>query len=164
DCPPAYPRHPFWMAIASPPVFQVADGDSIYLSGIAALSDGTVYFASGPGADAAYAGPFGLAVWKPGQAYLYLSPETDLGLPSRDIIDLQRLPDDTLLIALRGGGLWRWNPKPEPRGVNLGRVEGLPTNDVHRVYVDAMVSPAAVYVATRSGFALMRFEAKGLQP
>ncbi|MBI5544369.1 MAG: hypothetical protein HY901_10795, partial [Deltaproteobacteria bacterium] len=113
DCPPLYPRHPFWMAISSPPVFQVADGESIYLSGIAVLSSGAVYFASGPGNDSSYAGPFGLAVWRSGRDYFYLSPETDLGLPGRDLVDLQRLPDDTLLLALRSAGLWRWNPLPE---------------------------------------------------
>lgn len=149
------PRHPFWMAISGPPVFPVADGDSVYLSAIAALSDGTVYFASGPGYDAKYAGPFGLAMWSKGGGYTYLSPQADLGLPGGAVTDLQRLPDDTLLVLLSGGDLWRWDPNPKPNGTLLGRIQGLP-GAATRVTVDAMVDPPAAWVATRNGAAVLR--------
>lgn len=146
--------NPFFMAASNPPIFQVAEGDSVYIWGVAALSDGSVYFASGPGGDAEYKGPFGIALWKQHGGFTYITPSS-IGLPS-DIIDLQRLPDDTLLVASRSG-LWRWNPKagPAPNGVNMGQVQGV--TGIQRVTVDTMMSPAAVYVATNTGFELLRF-------
>ncbi|MGI5862392.1 MAG: hypothetical protein ACOX6T_10085 [Myxococcales bacterium] len=150
-----YLENPFRYAFTSPPVFPVAEGDDVYISGIAALSDGTVYFASGP--LWGFSNPRGIAALKDDR-FTYLSPEADLGLPARDIIDLQRLPDDTVLIALRHNGLWRWNPMPFPGGRLMGRIEGLPGGRINRVYVDQMVAPTAVYVATDRGFALLRLD------
>ncbi|HEY3445606.1 MAG TPA: hypothetical protein VGK67_04535 [Myxococcales bacterium] len=167
DCPPDYPKHQFLVAFSNAskdsseprPVFQVTPGDSIYLWGIAPLSDGTVYFASGQGYDAQYAGPFGIAMWQGGSNWTYLSPSADLGLPGGTIVDMQRAPDDTILLAFSDGSLWRWNPNPKPKGANLGRITGLPAGAT-RIYVDGMTDPPAVYVATYKGFALVRLPAK----
>ena len=98
----SYAENPFWIAFASPPVFPVADGESVYIMGIAALSDGSVFFASGAG-NWGFA-PLGIARWKDGE-FTWFSPEDDLGLPSRDIVDMQRLPDDSILLAIAGHGL-----------------------------------------------------------
>ncbi|MGC4116731.1 MAG: hypothetical protein QM765_19650 [Myxococcales bacterium] len=167
DCPPEYPKHNLLVAFSNSragvtdvrPVFNVNSGDSIYLHGIAPLSDGTVYFASGQGYDSQYGGPFGVAMWQGGANWTYLSPGGDLGLSSSGIVDMQRAPDDTILFVLDDGSLWRWNPNPKPRGVNLGRITGLPAGAT-RVYVDAMTDPPGVYVATYRGFALVRLPAK----
>jgi hypothetical protein len=145
-------RNPFFVAFRGPPVWPVADGDDVYIVGIAPLTDGTVYFASGQGHSAGFA-PRGIAHWLDSKNFEYLSPTADLGLPGSDLVDMQRLPDDTLLIAVAGGGLWRWDPKA--RGP-ASQVAGLPSSNVRRVNVDQMVSPTAVYVATPSGFALLR--------
>jgi hypothetical protein len=148
------PRNPLWVGFSSPPVFPVAEGDDVYILGIAPLSDGTVLFASGPG-DWGFT-PLGIARMRGGEATVYLSPESDLGLPSRDIVDMQRLPDDTVLIALRSDGLWRWNPNPAPKGQAPARIAGLPSQQILRVYVDRMVNPTAVWVSTGNGLALLR--------
>jgi hypothetical protein len=58
----SYRENPFRYAFTSPPVFPVAEGDDVYLVGIAALGDGTVYFASGP--IWGFSSPRGIAVMK----------------------------------------------------------------------------------------------------
>lgn len=138
--------NPFWLAFQSVPVFPVAQGDDVFIFGIAALSDGTVYFGSFIG--------LGLARWSEREGFHYLSPQRDLGLPGAEILDLQRLPDDTVLIQ-QDSGVYRWNPKPEPRGQLMGGIAGLP-GTVRRLYVDSMVSPTAIWVATDRGIALVR--------
>jgi len=166
-CPPEYPRHPLLVAFSNSaaglkdvvPVFDVMPGESVFIYGIAPLSDGTVYFASGPGSSADFAGPMGGAMWQQNKPWTYLSPTADLGLPSSAIVDMQRAPDDTVLFALGDGSLWRWDPNPTPRGANLGRITDLP-GGARRVYVDAMTEPPGVYVATTTGFALVRLTPK----
>ncbi|MDR0965996.1 MAG: hypothetical protein LBM75_05780 [Myxococcales bacterium] len=154
----SYAQNPFWLAFSNPPVFPVAEGDDIYVMGIAALSDGAVFFASGPG-NWGFA-PLGIARWKDGQ-FSYFSPEADLGLPSRAIVDMQRLPDDSILLALEGQGLWRWHPKDPARANRPERVEGLTGYDIRRVSVDDRVSPPAVYLVTNRGIAALRLEDAG---
>lgn len=146
-------RNPFWIAFSAPPVFPVEDGEPVHLSGIAAMGDGSVYFASGPGSSGF--APLGLARWKQGEGLSWLSPES-IGLPSPEIIDLQRLPDETLLILTQSDGLWRWEPAPVPDGVLLGQIE-LPTRRLSRLYVDQMVDPPAVFVGSDAGVLLLRF-------
>ncbi len=138
--------NPFWLAFSTVPVFPVAPGHDVYIFGIAALSDGTVYFGSFIG--------LGLARWRDREGFHYLSPQGDLGLPGEEILDLQRLPDDTVLIQ-QYSGVYRWNPRPEPRGQLMGAVTGLPGTP-RRLYVDSMLSPPAIWIATDGGIALVR--------
>jgi hypothetical protein len=147
-------RNPFVKAFVDPPVFPVLPGeDPIHVHGIAPMSDGTVYIASGPGTG----GNLGFAVYKAeNQPVTYFTPAS-IGLPKSDIIDMRRLPDDTVLIALEGTGLFRSNPRPAPRGTMEGPLAGLPSKQINRLYVDEMVIPTAVYVATANGFAVVRF-------
>lgn len=138
--------NPFYVAFTSPPVFPVAQGADVYIYGIAALSDGSVYFGSLIG--------LGIARWRATEGFRILSPQGDLGLPGDEIRDLQRLPDDTVLVQ-QSGALYRWNPQPEPRGQLSGPLAGA-GGSVLRVYVDPMVSPAAAWLATDRGIALLR--------
>ena len=151
----SYAENPFWIAFASPPVFPVADGESVYIMGIAALSDGSVFFASGAG-NWGFA-PLGIARWKDG-GFTWFSPEDDLGLPSRDIVDMQRLPDDSILLAIAGHGLWRWHPLDAARADHPRRVEGLEDIEITRVSIDDRVRPTAVYLATDRGLVALRLE------
>lgn len=146
-------RNPFWKAFMTPPVFPVTDGDPVHIWGIAAMGDGSVYVASGPGSGGFT--PMGLAHWKDRRPWTYIAPE-EIGLPSREIIDLQRLPDETLLVLTRRDGLWHWDPQPFPNGTMLGQIE-LPTRRLERLYVDQMVSPPAVYIGSDEGVLLLRF-------
>ncbi len=59
------------------------------------------------------------------------------------------------MLVQQSGALYRWNPQPEPRGQLMGPLAGLPGSAI-RVYVDTMVSPAAAWVATDQGIALLR--------
>ncbi|MFN7130963.1 MAG: hypothetical protein ACK4N5_02700, partial [Myxococcales bacterium] len=144
--------NPFWKAFMSPPVFPLPDGEPVHIYGIAAMATGSVYVAGGPGSSGFT--PQGIAHWKDRQPWTYIAPE-DIGLPSREIIDLQRLPDDTLLVLLRNRGLWHWDPAPFPNGTLKGQLD-VKTTRIHRIYVDHMVSPAAVYAATPDGVAVLR--------
>ncbi len=68
--------NPFYVAFTSPPVFAVAQGDDVYIDGVAALSDGSVYFGSLIG--------LGIARWRAKEGFQYLSPQSDLGLPGSE--------------------------------------------------------------------------------
>lgn len=151
----SYAENPFWIAFSNPPVFPVQDGESIHVMGIAALADGTVFLASGVG-NWGFT-PLGIARWRDG-AFTYLSPEDDLGLPSRAIADMQRLPDDSILLAIEGHGLWRWYPTIASLADRPRRVEGLDGREVRRISVDDRVAPVAVYLVTDRGVAALRLE------
>jgi hypothetical protein len=138
--------NPFYVAFTSPPVFPVPQGEDVFIDGIAALSDGSVYFGSLIG--------LGIARWRAKEGFIILSPQRDLGLPGDEILDLQRLPDDTVLVQ-QSGGIFRWNPQPEPRGQLSGPLAGIP-GSIQRIYIDPMVSPAAAWIATDAGIALLR--------
>jgi hypothetical protein len=147
--------NPFWAAFSDPPIFQVPNGEAIHVMAVAVLGDGRIYFATGAG-DSDNARPKGIARVVIGTSIIYLDPVADLGLPGANIVDMVRLPDDTLLIALADGSLWHWKPDPEPRGQLLGRIDGLPGSEIHRLYVDTTVKPAAIYVSTDAGLAVLR--------
>ncbi len=147
--------NPFWQAFSGPPIWPVNNGDDIYIDGIAPLSDGSVFFASGQGNAQGFSAR-GLAHWLGGKRFEYLQPHADLSLPNDEIVDLQRLPDDTLLLSMDWAGVWRWNPRPFPKGLKVAQISGLPSMQVRRIYVDAMVVPTAVYLATPAGAVMLR--------
>ena len=143
-------ENPVTLTFERPPVFAVAaDGDPVNIRAIAITHDGTVFFASGPHWDRRNDPMRGIARWD-GTEFGYIDP-VEIGLPTRAILDMVDLPDDTLAFAMEDG-LFRWDPR-----TNLTlRVRGLPSGPVASLYLDTLVSPAAVYVTTGAGLAVVQ--------
>jgi len=143
-------KNPFSLNFAKPPVFAVAqDGDPVNIRAIAITHDGSVFFASGPQCDPRHDPMRGIARWD-GTRFSYVDP-LDIGLPSRAILDMVALADDTLAIAMEDG-LFRW----DPRNNVVVRTPGLPSGPTGSLYLDSLVSPPALYVTTRSGLAVLQ--------
>jgi hypothetical protein len=143
-------QNPFAQVFENPPVFEVdRDGDPVNIRAIAITHDGTVFFASGPQWDPKNDPLRGIARWD-GTQFAYIDP-FEIGLPTRAILDMVALPDDTLAIGA-GDGLFRWDPR-----TNLTlRIPGLPSAPVASLYLDSTVSPVALYVPTDAGLAVVR--------
>lgn len=140
-----------WAKKWGAPLFPVAsDGDPMNIRAVAVTPDGTTYFASGPqwnpGTDPVY----GVAVFKNGQLS-YLDPVSQMHLPSNQLMDMVAMPDGTLAIAVLDAGLYRYNPAT---GVT-SQVQGVPAH-INMLYLDKLVNPAALYVATDQGFTVVR--------
>jgi hypothetical protein len=132
-----------------PPVFPVAQAaDPVNIRGIAITHDGTVWFASGPQWNPPTDAMLGIATWN-GAGFNYIDPGS-IGLPTREIIDMVAMPDDTLAIGTTEG-LFCYDPATHV----LTPVNGLPSNQINHLWVDTSVTPAALYVATPAGVAIL---------
>jgi len=130
------------------PVFKVnAEGDSVYLTGVAVCPDGRAWFASrGPQNGTTHT----LAVWK-GRSFETFDPAA-LGLGETPLSDVECLPDGRVVLAGPTKGVVLYDPVAR----TSVRVPGLPSERVYDVEVDRMVSPPALHVATAGGAAFLR--------
>ena len=130
------------------PVFKVnAEGDSVHLTGVAVCPDGRVWFASrGPENGTTHT----LAVWK-GRSFDTFDPAA-LGLGETELRDVECLPDGRVVLA----GPTKGVVLLDPATFTTVRVPGLPSQSVHDVEVDRMVSPPSLHVATSGGAAVLR--------
>ena len=144
-----------WAMAWGGPLFPVShDGDSMNIRGVAVTHDGTAYFASGPQWNPGVDHMYGVAVVKP-EGVTYLDPGADLHLPSNYLMDVVAMPDDTLVFAVMGNGLFRYNPQTG----QTAQMAGVP-GDVNLIYLDKMVEPAALYAATGEGIFVVRDQPK----
>jgi hypothetical protein len=135
------------------PVFRVPlEGDTVSLSAVAVATDGRVWFGSDPWSPADPA--LGVAVWD-GKAFHPLDPQRDLGMAEQSVRDIAALPDGRLVFAGQSTGLVLYDPASRARKVLRGR-GFLPDDRVLRLEVDARSEPFALYVATKSGAAVLR--------
>jgi hypothetical protein len=135
---------------ANPPVFHPPrEGDPVSMSAVAVAKDGTIWFAS----QSLTSGlpSYGLASWD-GKQFRYYDPQRDAGVP--EARDLAALPDGRLAVA-SSAGLSLWDPASGRRTVVRG-TQTLPSDDVLRLELDAMVQPPSLHVATSAGAAVLR--------
>jgi hypothetical protein len=95
-----------------------------------------------------------VAVWD-GKAFHPLDPQRDLGMAEQSVRDIAALPDGRLVFAGQSTGLVLYDPASRARKVLRGR-GFLPDDRVLRLEVDARSEPFALYVATKSGAAVLR--------
>jgi hypothetical protein len=107
--------------------------------GAAVTADGTVWLARLGG---------GLVSWNP-STRTYATIRRWPGAPS-DLLDVQADPDGTLWLVTSGGQLLRFDPA-SGTGQTWPGVGG-----VSRIYVDASVTPRAVYASMAGGVAVIR--------
>ncbi|MBS2028798.1 MAG: hypothetical protein JST54_12930 [Deltaproteobacteria bacterium] len=151
DCNPSNDFLRAYAGAYGQPLFPVpADGSPMNVRGVAVTKDGTAWFVSGPqwnpGVDAVY----GIAQVQ-GWTVNWLDPGA-IGLPGNQLMDVVALPDGTLVFALLGGGLWHYDPKTK----TTTAVPNAPA-DVNLMWVDPMVTPPALWVASDQGVTLLRF-------
>ena len=133
------------------PLFPVgSDGTPMNVRGVAVTKDGTAWFVSGPQWNPGVDKVYGVAKVS-GWTLTWLTPGA-MGLPSDQLMDVVALPDDTLVIAIDGGGLWHYDPKTNTSVA----VPNAPA-DVSLMWLDPMVTPAALWVASDQGVTLLRF-------
>ena len=78
-----------------------------------------------------------------------------IGAIEYNILELIALPDGRLVLGFPSSGLLTWKPG-SPTGRRLTTSDGLPGESIGRLYLDTMVSPAALYVPTDGGLAVFR--------
>jgi hypothetical protein len=139
----------------NPPVFTPPkEGDPVNLRGIAVAPNGLVWFASGPqwnDSDPTY----GIASYDVAHYHLTYYDPAALGFPSKLLVDVVAMPDGTLVFADEHQGLVEWTP-PNGPVKRVTTAQGLPSDQISRLYLDTMVKPPALYVATANGLAVMR--------
>ncbi len=146
-----YPLSPNDQGFQNEPVFKVsAEGDSIWLTGVAVCPDGRVWFSSrGPQSGTSHT----VAVWK-GRSFDTFSAAS-LGLGESAVADIACLPDGRVVLAGPGSGLVIHDPvSGTSKAVRAG--SGIPSDDVVAIEVDRMVSPPELHVATGGGAAVLR--------
>ncbi len=155
--------NPFIVAFGDPyppfaPVFEPpAEGDSVNLRAVAVAPDGLVWFASGEQWSPATDPMYGIASYRIDTgSFSYYDP-TSLGFGTNDLLDLVALPDGRLVFGTHDG-LRVWTP-PSGAVQSLTMTDGLPGNDVQMMYLDASVTPPALYVGTDGGLAVLRIPA-----
>ena len=154
------PHNPFDPAFGDPypgstPVFNPpVEGDPVNIRGVAVTREGTVWFASGEVEN--WRGPtYGLASWGgPGTSFIHIDP-TALGSTEYNILELQALPDGRLVLGFPNSGLLVWTPG-DARGHRLTQRDGLPGEQIRRMSLDRMHSPAILFVPTDGGLAAFR--------
>lgn len=146
-----YPSGPNDEGFANEPVFKVtAEGDSVYLSGVAVCPDGRVWFSSlGPQSGTSHT----VAVWK-GRSFDTFSA-TSLGLGDSAVRDIACLPDGRVVLAGPTSGLVLHDPATgTSKTIRAG--QGIPSDRILSIEVDRMVSPPSLHVATAGGAAVLR--------
>ncbi len=143
-----YPTSPNDEGFQNEPVFKVnAEGDSVYLTGVAVCPDGRVWFSSrGPQNGTTHT----LAVWR-GRSFQTFDPAS-LGLGETALRDVDCLPDGRVVLAGFSKGVVLYDPAA---GTTV-RVPGLPSQTILDVEVDRMVAPPSLHVATAAGAAVLR--------
>jgi hypothetical protein len=146
-----YPLAPNDQGFQNEPVFKVAaEGDSVWLTGVAVCPDGKVWFSSrGPQSGTSHT----VAVWK-GRGFDTFSAAS-LGLAASSVADIACLPDGRVVLAGYGSGVVIYDPRSgASKAIRAGG--GIPSDDVVAIEVDRMVSPPELHVATGGGAAVLR--------
>jgi hypothetical protein len=149
-----YPLPPNAEGFMNEPVFKVnAEGDSVYLTGVAVCPDGRVWFSSrGPqnGTDHTVAVLNRLPDGRIRGFETFAA--TSLGLGEREVRDIECLPDGRVVLAGFRTGVVLYDPST---GTST-RVPGLPSDTILDLEVDRMIEPPALHVATARGGAVLR--------
>jgi hypothetical protein len=144
-----YPGPPNDEGFEGEPVFKVAaEGDSVYLSGVAVCPDGRVWFSS-------YGNATGktVAVWK-GRSFDTWDARS-LGLPESGVVAIACLPDGRVVLAGARSGLVLHDPASRTsKAIRAG--QGIPSDEVLALEVDGTISPPSLHVATAGGAAILR--------
>ena len=154
------------------PVFCAPqEGDFVNLSAVAvtrdvpkdpALAQDMVWYSSGIIYGDVGDVNYGVAAFlaRPGvnqQMWTYFNPISDIGMSEMNVRDMVALPDGRLVLAGPTTGLTVWDPRtPGVRGHQIRAGQGIPSDNVLRLEVDAMVNPPALHVATDAGAAVLR--------
>jgi hypothetical protein len=149
---PDNPFDPFF-GDGCPPIFPTArEGDPVNLRAIAETMDGKIWFASG--GNVGWRLPWrGLASWEGGTQFKYYDPQS-LGALEGNILELVGW-EDRLVFGFPNTGLLLWKPG-DAKGKRLGIGQGLPGEQIGRLYLDRMTDPPALYVPTEGGLAVFR--------
>ncbi|HUJ27567.1 MAG TPA: WD40 repeat domain-containing protein [Myxococcales bacterium] len=148
------------------PVFcPPQEGDYVNLTAVAVTRDASgqdqVWFSSGiiynDPTDVNYGVARFLANPGPGQQkWTYYDPVRDIGMAEANVRDMIALPDGRLVLAGPNTGLVVWTPGAGP-GKPMRASNGyLPDDNVHRLELDAMVTPPALHVSTNNGATTIR--------
>jgi len=138
---------------SGPPIFETRrEGDSVNIRAIAETMDGTIWWASG--GNAGWRVPWrGLASWSGGFHFQYYDPQS-LGALEGNILELVGW-EDKLVFGFPNSGLLVWKPG-DAKGHRVGVAQGLPGEQIGRLYLDRMTDPPALYVPTDGGLAVFR--------
>ena len=141
-----YPEAPDDEGFTNEPVFKVnAEGDSVFLSGVAVCPDGRVWFSShGPQNGTSHT----VAVWK-GRSFDTFDAAA-LGLGGPIVNAIACLPDGRVVLGGADSGLSLYDPA-SGKSVAIRAGSGLPDDRVLALEVDRMVKPFALHVATAGG-------------
>ncbi|MFL5359828.1 MAG: hypothetical protein ACJ78U_02585 [Myxococcales bacterium] len=150
------PDNPFDPAFgdgSGPPIFETRrEGDLVNIRAVAETMDGKIWFASG--GNAGWRVPWlGLASWEGGTRFQYYDPHK-LGALEGNILELVGW-EDRLVFGFPNTGLLIWKPG-EAKGQRFGIPQGLPGEQIGRLYLDRMTDPPALYVPTEGGLAVLR--------
>ena len=150
---PDNPFDPYFGDGSGPPIFPTArEGDSVNIRAIAETMDGTIWFASG--GNVGWRVPWrGLASWQGGFHFQYYDPQS-LGALEGNILELVGW-EDRLVFGFPNTGLLVWKPG-DATGKRIGFGQGLPGEQIGRLYLDRMTDPPALYVPTEGGLAVFR--------
>jgi hypothetical protein len=150
---PFNPFDPFFGDGSGPPIFNPPrEGDPVNLRAVAQTMEGKIWFASG--GNLSWRVPwYGLASWEGGTHFQYYNPRT-LGSLEDNILELVGW-EDRLVFGFPSTGLLIWKPG-EAKGKRFGVPQGLPGEQIGRLYLDRMTDPPALYVPTDGGLAVMR--------
>lgn len=150
---PDNPFDPYFGDGSGPPVFNTSrEGDSVNIRAIAETMDGTIWFASG--GNVGWRVPWlGLAEWLGGTHFQYYDPQT-LGALEGNILELVGW-EDKLVFGFPSTGLLIWKPG-DAKGVRFGIPQGLPGEQIGRLYLDRMTDPPQLFVPTEGGLAVLR--------
>ena len=146
-----YPEAPNDEGFTNEPVFKVnAEGDSVYLSGVAVCPDGRVWFSShGPQNGTAHT----VAVWK-GRSFDTFDA-TALGLGGHDVNAIACLPDGRVVLGGATSGVSIYDPATG-KSVAIRAGSLIPDDRILALEVDRMVAPFGLHVATAGGAAILR--------
>jgi len=138
---------------SGPPIFETGrEGDPVNIRAIAETMDGTIWFASG--GNVGWRVPWrGLASWQGGFHFQYYDPQA-LGALEGNILELVGW-EDKLVFGFPNTGLLVWKPG-DAKGHRVGVAQGLPGEQIGRLYLDRMTDPPALYVPTEGGLAVFR--------
>jgi hypothetical protein len=137
------------------PVFcPPQEGDVVNISATTVTPDGKVWFSSGSLYNDPKDVPYGIASWD-GSQFVYYDPVRDVGMQESNVQDMVALPDGRIVVAGLNSGLVFWNPATgQHTAIHAGG--GIPSDQVWRLELDAMVNPPALHVATLGGAAVLR--------
>ena len=144
---------PYFGDGSGPPIFPTArEGDSVNIRAIAQTMDGKIWVASG--GNVGWRVPWrGLASWEGGVQFKYYDPQS-LGALEGNILELVGWEDE-LVFGFPNTGLLIWKPG-DAKGKRIGIPQGLPGEQIGRLYLDRMTDPPALYVPTEGGLAVFR--------